>query len=327
MDVEILTAREVPLGGIRAMTVRRTIPQMRRSLIGAWCFADHYGPDDVAVTGGMDVPPHPHIGLQTVSWLFEGEIAHIDSGGHRGAVLPGEINLMTAGEGIAHSETSSADTRILHGVQLWLALPEQHRRSAPRAFEHHAPPETLFEGGSALVFIGSLLGEVSPVAVHTPLVGAELRLDPGAQVELPVDPAFEHGLLVDCGEIDLEGTPVPRGALGYTGIGARTLHVRNVGGHAARMILLGGAPFEEDIIMWWNFVGRTSEEVHRARQDWEDAAVRAARFGEVSGYRGPARIPAPAIPQLTLRARRNPPPRAGASVAEGSVAEGSGSLG
>ena len=112
--VEVLTSRDVPLGGPRAMTVHRTLPQRRRSLIGAWCFADHYGPDDVSATGGMDVPPHPHTGLQTVSWLFTGEIEHRDTMGNHAMVRPGELNLMTAGHGIAHTEVSTADTTVLH---------------------------------------------------------------------------------------------------------------------------------------------------------------------------------------------------------------------
>ncbi|MGH3365223.1 MAG: pirin family protein, partial [Nocardioidaceae bacterium] len=136
--VEVVTSREVPLGGPRAMTVRRTLPQRQRSLIGAWCFVDHYGPDDVASTGGMDVPPHPHTGLQTVSWLFTGEIEHRDSLGSHAMVHPGELNLMTAGRGIAHSEVSTPATNTLHGVQLWLALPD-HARDTARDFEHYAP--------------------------------------------------------------------------------------------------------------------------------------------------------------------------------------------
>lgn len=115
--VQIITSREVPLGGPRAMPVRRTLPQRARSLVGAWCFADHYGPDDVAATGGMDVAPHPHTGLQTVSWLFAGEIEHRDSLGKHAFVRPGELNLMTGGHGIAHSEVSTPATTVLHGVQ------------------------------------------------------------------------------------------------------------------------------------------------------------------------------------------------------------------
>ena len=120
------------------MTVRRTLPQRARSLVGAWCFADHYGPDDVAATGGMDVPPHPHTGLQTVSWLFSGEIEHRDTTGAHAIVRPGELNLMTGGSGVAHSEVSTPDTGTLHGVQLWMALPDAARH-LPRSFVHHVP--------------------------------------------------------------------------------------------------------------------------------------------------------------------------------------------
>jgi hypothetical protein len=155
--VEVITAREVPLGGPRAMSVRRTLPQKQRSLIGAWCFVDHYGPDDVASSGGMDVPPHPHTGLQTVSWLFSGEVEHRDSAGVRALVRPGELNLMTGGHGIAHSEVSSPTTTVLHGVQLWLALPDQSR-DAPRDFQHYAPPAVRVGGAELRVFLGSLGG-------------------------------------------------------------------------------------------------------------------------------------------------------------------------
>ena len=136
--VELLVPRQVPLGGPRAMDVRRTLPQRQRSLIGAWCFLDHYGPDQVGDSGGMKVPRHPHTGLQTVSWLFTGEIEHRDSAGFHAAVRPGEVNLMTAGRGISHSEFSTPDTTVLHGAQLWVALPDTARHMAP-TFEHYRP--------------------------------------------------------------------------------------------------------------------------------------------------------------------------------------------
>ncbi len=158
--VEVLTARAVPLGGPRAMTVRRTLPQRQRSLIGAWCFADHYGPDDVRASGGMDVAPHPHTGLQTVSWLFSGEIEHRDSLGKHAFVRPGEVNLMTGGHGICHSEVSTPSTTVLHGVQLWVALPDSDRH-APRNFEHHVPEPVRLPGGVLRVFLGTLAGSTS----------------------------------------------------------------------------------------------------------------------------------------------------------------------
>ncbi|MGW4345979.1 pirin family protein [Streptomyces sp. NPDC004690] len=300
-EVEILTPRDVPLGGPRAMTVRRTLPQRSRTLIGAWCFADHYGPDDVARTGGMRVPPHPHTGLQTVSWLFSGEIEHRDSLGSHALVRPGELNLMTGGHGISHSEFSTARTSVLHGVQLWVALPEEHRHTA-RDFRHHVPEPVRTDGAEIRVFLGALAGSVSPVPVFTPLLGAEITLAPHASVTLAVDPAFEHGLLVDQGDVRLAGTVLRPAELGYVRPGRGTLTLRNESAGPARTVLLGGAPFEEEIVMWWNFLGRSHDDIVRARQEWEEASD---RFGVVEGC--PAeRLPAPALPHAVIRPRRNP---------------------
>ncbi|GAB7102591.1 pirin family protein [Streptomyces phaeofaciens JCM 4814] len=298
--VEVLTPRDVPLGGPRAMTVRRTLPQRTRSLIGAWCFADHYGPDDVAETGGMDVAPHPHTGLQTVSWLFSGEIEHRDSLGSHAFVRPGELNLMTGGHGIAHTEVSTPRTTILHGVQLWVALPGEHR-DAPRDFQHHEPAPLHLDGAELRVFLGTLAGRTSPVRTFTPLLGAEILLPPGTALTLPVDPGFEHGLLVDTGDVTLSGTPLKPAELGYAAPGPDHLTLANPSDTPARTVLLGGPPFEEEIVMWWNFIGRSHEEVARAREDWM-AELGGPRFGEVEGYAG-APLPAPELPSVPLKAR------------------------
>lgn len=300
--IEVLSAREVPLGGPRAMTVRRTLPQRARTLIGAWCFADHYGPDDVATTDGMRVPPHPHTGLQTVSWLFSGEIEHRDSLGSHAFVRPGEMNLMTGGHGIAHSEVSTPATTVLHGVQLWVALPDEHRNTA-RDFQHHVPEPVRVDGAEIRVFLGSLASVTSPVRTFTPLLGAEIVLAPRAEVVLAVDPGFEHGLLVDTGEVRFSGTLLDRAELGYVHPGVHALTLVNETDEPARTVLLGGAPFEEEIVMWWNFVGRSHDDIARAREDWEASSE---RFGAVEGYPGD-RLPAPALPHATIRPRRNPP--------------------
>ncbi|GAA2690904.1 pirin family protein [Actinosynnema pretiosum subsp. pretiosum] len=299
-EVEVLGPRDVPLGGPRAMAVRRTLPQRGRSLIGAWCFVDHYGPDDVSATGGMDVAPHPHTGLQTASWLFTGEIEHRDSHGAHALVRPGELNLMTAGRGICHSEVSTSGTSVLHGVQLWIALPDAHR-DAPRGFEHHVPEPVRIGGAVARVFLGSLGGVTSPVRGFTPLLGAELVVPAGVAVELAVDPAFEHGVLVDRGEVELAGTVVPRGSLGCLGAGSAVLRLVSTGSEDARVLLLGGEPFGEEIVMWWNFIGRDHDEVVRFREEWERGDE---RFGAVVGYDGD-RLPAPPMPMGRLRPRGN----------------------
>ena len=304
VHVEVLTPREVPLGGPRAMTVRRTLPQRQRSLIGAWCFVDHYGPDAVASTGGMLVPPHPHTGLQTVSWLFEGEVEHRDSTGAHAIVRPGEVNLMTAGNGVCHSEVSTPGTTTLHGVQLWVALPD-HTRAMPASFERHETVPLDLGGATVRVFLGSLVGAPSPVRVHSPIVGAEIVLAPGTELKLHVDPGFEHGLLVDSGRVSLAGAALERGDLGHVGTGVDRLTIADVGGEGARLVLLGGAPFGEEIVMWWNFVGRSHDDIAAMREDWQ---AESARFGRVEGYAGdPMRLSAPELPHLTLRPRSNAP--------------------
>lgn len=302
--VEIMTPRDVPLGGPRAMTVRRTLPQRERSLIGAWCFVDHYGPDDVGDTGGMAVTPHPHTGLQTVSWLFTGEIEHRDSAGHHAMVRPGEVNLMTAGHGISHSEMSTPATTTLHGAQLWVALPDAARDTAP-AFAHHAPAPVRGDGWEARVFLGSLLGDTSPVETATPLLGVELLLEARTTLDLAVDPSYELGLLVDHGAVELEGTPARAHDLVYVPPGRDTVRLV-AGDEPVRALLLGGPPFGESIVMWWNFVGRTHEEVVGFREEWQaqvtDAGLVDGRFGVPVGDANPP-IPAPPMPQVRLKER------------------------
>lgn len=301
--VQVLDPRDVPLGGPRAMHVRRTLPHRERSFVGAWCFVDHYGPDPVASTGGMDVPPHPHAGLQTVTWLFAGEVEHHDSGGGHVVVRPGEVNLMTAGHGIAHSEVSTAGTDSLHGVQLWVVLPEVDR-DLPRDLQHHpAPPVAVADGVRARVLVGELGGHRSPVRTRTPLLGAELELEAGAAWTMPVDPAHEHAVLVDAGTVRWHGAALGPGQLGVVDAGPGELRLES--GAGARVLLLGGEPYQEQIVMWWNFIGRDHDEVAALRAAWQD---RSARFGEVEDYPGRhARLPAPTMPGGTLRPRTRRP--------------------
>ena len=302
--LEVLRPREVPLGGPRAILVRRTLPQRQRSLIGAWCFADHYGPHDLRRSSGMDVAPHPHTGLQTISWLFSGEVEHRDSAGIHAIVRPGELNLMTAGAGICHSEVSVAADRdataVLHGVQLWAALPDSDRNTS-RDFSHYAPEPISLPGAVARIFLGRLTGSRSPVHTFTPLLGAQLDLEAGARVTLDVDPAFEHGVLCDQGAVAMDGAALAVGDLGYRGTGSSALVLQNDGDQAGRVLLLGGTPFTEQLVMWWNFVGRSHDEIAEYRRQWEEADE---RFGAVYGYQGtPARLPAPALPTTRLRPR------------------------
>jgi quercetin 2,3-dioxygenase len=299
--IEVLHPREVPLGGPRAIRVLRTLPQRQRSLIGAWCFVDHYGPQ-TGPAAKMDVPPHPHTGLQTASWLFSGEVQHRDSGGVHAMVRPGELNLMTAGAGICHSEVS-VGSGLLHGAQLWVALPESARDTG-RDFAHYAPPPISLPGALARVFLGEAAGSRSPVVTFTPLLGAQIDLDPLAQLHIDVDPAFEHGVLCDAGDVEMCGTVLTAADLGYQSPGSASLHLRNSGERPARVLLLGGTPFAEELVMWWNFVGRSHDDIVGYRQLWEDGDE---RFGAVQGYRGSVvRLPAPPLPTTRLLPRPTP---------------------
>jgi hypothetical protein len=302
--VEIMTPRDVPLGGPRAMRVRRTLPQRQRSLIGAWCFVDHYGPDDVAQTGGMSVAPHPHTGLQTVSWLLDGEINHRDTLGSNAVVVPGQLNLMTSGAGIAHSEESpSGHSAIMHGIQLWVALPEPERREAPRDFTQYSDlPVVERPGLRATVIIGSFEGVGSPATAYTPIAGVELSvemLDGDVGVEIGLRPEFEYGVLAIDEGLVVEGQRLGASEIGYVGAGRDRLSLSTTA-RPARALLLGGQPFEEELVMWWNFIGRSHEEIVEFRRAWNEAPDQL--FGEVVGYPGD-RLMAPPMPNTRLKSR------------------------
>ena len=210
---------------------------------------------------------------------------------------------MTAGAGICHSEVSTAATTVLHGVQLWVALPYSDRDTG-RDFAHYAPEPLDIPGATLRVFLGQLAGSRSPVHTFTPLLGAQLDIDPGTQVDLGVDPTFEHGVLLDQGRLEVGDCAIGVADLAYQGTGCVTLTLRNPGAEPARAILLGGPPFEEQLVMWWNFVGRSHDDIATYRRLWE---AHDARFGDVDGYRGAVdRLPAPPLPNATLRPRPNP---------------------
>ncbi|MGX7680890.1 pirin family protein [Jatrophihabitans sp. DSM 45814] len=302
---ELLEAREVvltprtwstPSDSADLLTVRRFIPTRGRRMVGAWCFVDFYGPNDVSAADGMRVPPHPHCGLQTVSWLLAGEIMHRDSLGSEQLIQPGQLNLMTAGHGISHAENSlQPHSPTLHGVQLWVVLPDGERHR-PASFEHHEGlPIWQADGVQATVLLGTLGGQTSPATAFSPLVGADLAVAAGAKSALPLRPDWEYAVLATDGEVELEGRPLRRGEMAYLGCGRDALGVASAA--AGRALLIGGAPFEEQIVMWWNFVGRSHADIVSAREAWATGD----RFGTVDG--GGAALPAPPIPPVTLRPR------------------------
>ena len=295
--LDITGGRRTQVGGI---PVQRALPQRRRRTVGAWCFADHFGPADVP-DHAMLVGPHPHVGLHTVTWVLDGEVLHHDSLGSEQLIKPGQLNLMTAGAGVAHAEETPPGARglhqpsrtqkrgSLHGLQLWVAQPDDTRHG-PAAFEHHAtlPEAELGRGAlSATVLIGDLAGARSPARADTPLVGADLVVR--ARATVPLDPAFEHGLLAVGEALKVDGQDVAADAFAYLAPGRSSVDLApGRSGAAGRVLLLGGTPFTENLLMWWNFVARSKQEMVEARSAWEAGAD---RFGPVET--GLARIPAP----------------------------------
>ena len=282
-EVELLAAREASVGGL---AVRRALPRRQRRTVGAWCFADHFGP--ASPPASMQVGPHPHVGLQTVTWLVSGAVLHRDSLASEQVIRPGQLNLMTAGHGVSHAEEqpTSLAGDPLHGIQLWVAQPEATRHGPP-AFEHHSHlPRVHLQGAEVTVLVGELAGGRSPARTDTPLVGADVVLRSGTAT-VPVHPGFEHAAVVLEGAVEVAGRQVGPGVLAYLGEGRDELDV--AADAPARFVLLGGEPFPEPIVMSWNFVARHRDEVNRAARDWND---RHDRFGTVASDL--ARIPAPA---------------------------------
>ena len=291
--LELTEAREARVGDL---TVRRLLPLRLRRSVGAWCFVDHYGPLSVDGVAGMRVPPHPHIGLQTVTWLISGNVLHRDSLGSEQMIRPGQLNLMTAGRGIAHAEESPAEhDPSLHGVQLWVALPEASRRTEP-AFAHHPElPSAGLGGFVAAVFVGSLAGVRSPALTFSEIVGAELAAGRDASARVPLAEPHEHVIFVASGSAQVAGTALRPGQLLYLSTGRDEVELSAPAG--SRVFLLGGVPLGERLLMWWNFVARTPEEITAAVDGW-----RSGRFGTVADYDGEP-LPAPPLDAVRLSRR------------------------
>ncbi len=290
--VEAFASTRVVLGHI---PVTRALPVRGRRMVGPWCFLDRFGPLTFAEGKPMDVAPHPHIGLQTVTWLLDGEIVHDDSLGCEAVARPGGVNVMTAGQGIAHTEqTPDGNSHRLDGVQLWVALPDAVRNGASSFAAVGEVPVVEQAGGLARVFAGAYGGAVSAAPHFSPLTGVDFEVHAGAGLEAGLEPGFEHALVLLRGDAALEGQELSAEQLYYLGPGRASVALRSRGG--GRVLLIGGAPFGEKILMWWNFVARRPEEIAAARADWEERR----RFGEVAAYRG-ERLAAPELARLVGR--------------------------
>jgi redox-sensitive bicupin YhaK (pirin superfamily) len=283
---QIVEATSADVGGI---TVRRLLPRAVRRTVGAWCFVDHAGPLDVG-DGTMQVGPHPHTGLHTVTWMLDGELVHRDSLGSEQPLRPGQVNLMTAGHGVVHAEqVPDGATGRQQLVQLWVAQPEETRHG-PAAFEHHAEPPVLETPAMTATLLVGTLGEASSTARSDwPIVGADVVVR--TPTALPVDPTFEHAVIPLGAPVMVGGSIVEPRTLGYLAPGAGELDLAPVpGAGPARLVLLGGQPFPDRLAMFWNFVARTRDELEAAAADWAGGDP---RFGPVGG--GLARMPVPSM--------------------------------
>lgn len=286
----IVAPRVVKLTTRTEVDIKRSIPQPALRRIGAWVFIDHFGP--TKQVDGMVVANHPHTGLQTVTWPLAGRVEHRDSVGSIQVLEPGQLNLMTAGRGISHSEISLVGSDSLHAAQLWLALPDTARNIDPY-FEHHGElPKLAFGESTATVFIGSLGEATSPATIYSPLVGAELQVF--GKLELPLNAAFEHGVLLLSGSLSVNGRALAVDELAYLSVGEQA----SLEGNGVAL-LLGGEPFTEHIVMWWNFIGRSHAEIVAWREAWNAQGSDWPSFEDkVGGW-----IPAPELPNVTLQAR------------------------
>ncbi len=295
-EIQIIKARTSDVGGI---PVARLLPSRKRRLIGAWCFLDHAGPSQFANDEqSLHVGPHPHTCLQTFTWMIDGDLIHRDSLGYEQRIRPGQVNLMTAGKGISHTEDSPPGEKVLHAAQLWIALPYEHRNTAPR-FDHY-PELPQFECGQlhCTLLVGQHSGHEAPTLTFSPLLGMDLvwtgagtDTDTGANTQtIELRPDFEYGIVALEGAMHIDGELLETDELAYLGIKRNSVEVQTSG--TGRALLIGGEPLDEGIIIWWNFVGHSRDDVEQAQIDWQQQSE---RFGTVVNAKG-KRLEPPAIP-------------------------------
>ena len=281
----VILGRARDLGGFE---VRRVLPFAQRRMVGPFIFLDQMGPVDFAARAGLDVRAHPHIGLSTVTYLFDGELMHRDSLGTEQVIRPGDVNWMTAGSGIAHSERTPGELRAggarLYGIQSWVALPAAHEERAPH-FAHHgkvALPVVEGEGLRVRLIAGALYGARSPVATASDLFHADAMMEAGARLEIPADWVERAAYLVS-GAVTIGDEPFEAGQMMVLKPGAEIVVTATV---ASRLMLLGGEPLESQRYIWWNFVSSSKDRLETAKADW-----RAGRFGAVPGESDPLPLP------------------------------------
>lgn len=283
--VKKVTPHTTDVGGI---LVNRVLPRRERRLIGAWCFLDHIGP----VSGGevdLHVGAHPHIGLQTFTWMMQGEIMHRDSLGTEQMIRPGQVNLMTAGRGIAHTEDTPSGQNSLHAAQLWIALPVEHANTTPRFDHYPVLPRWREQIADITLLMGEYENNVAPTLSFSPLIGMDIEIAQAGDLDLQLREDFEYGLLLLQGALTIEGESFTENELAYLGCGRTQLRVNF--SDQSRALLVGGTPVNEEVLIWWNFVSHSRAAIIQAQQDWETGSP---RFGPVPGSTN--RLTPPPIP-------------------------------
>lgn len=271
--------------------IARALPHREKRMIGAWCFLDHAGPVEFVQSEGLDIGPHPHIGLQTFTWMIEGTLMHTDSLGSKQLIQPKQVNLMTAGYGISHTEVTPPHETQLHTAQLWIALPDD-KRNMPAKFQHYPKlPVIQKDQIECRILVGDFLGHTSPVEVYSPLLAVDLYAAQATQTTLPLKPDFEYGILLLSGQAQVNGHVLTTDNMLIFETGSSDINL--VLAADSRVLLIGGEPFESPILLWWNYVGRSEDEIKAAHQHW---LQHDSRFGEIPDYPG-KRLQAPAFPE------------------------------
>ena len=276
--VQRIAARKGNLG--EGMDIARALPTKQRRMIGAWCFLDHLGPIDFTEGTGLHVGAHPHTRLQTFTWMIEGEILHRDSLGSEQVLRAGQVNLMTAGYGISHTEDSVRDGERLHAAQLWIALPDAVADQPPAFVHHDKVPQWQAQGCQWSLMAGTYEAQQAPTQLHTPLLGLEVcvpaQATQSALVTLTLHSDFEYGLVALTGGLVLEGESFLQDELAYLAPGRTTLSLQLLPG--TRLLVIGGAPFTEPVAVWWNFLGKDLDSIRGYAAQWN---AHDARFGTV----------------------------------------------
>ncbi len=274
----------------RGTVIKRALPSRQKRMIGAWCFLDHAGPVTFPQGDGLDVGPHPHIGLQTFTWMIEGTMMHTDSIGSKQLIRPKQVNLMTAGYGISHTEVAPDTETRMHAAQLWIALPDDKINMAPQFDHYPVLPVVEKDNIEFTVLVGEFMDTVSPVQVHTELLGIDFFTKEQTKTRIPLNPKFEYGFMALEGDAIVNGHDLNSDNMVVLEPGISQIEVELPKG--SRLLLIGGEPFESPILLWWNLVGRTQEELKTATEQWINQD---ARFGTIPDYDGP-RLEAPAFP-------------------------------